>query len=171
MQGAAPTHAEVQPHPSRTPIIAAIAALVVGGAIATGVWWLTDNDVDILPQADSATRVIVSPTVQPGAGTAVKNEAVTAAAVGVAPVNAPGTDVAPGSGTAAKNEAGAAAAVGTQYGTSQYRAEAGAGTAAKDEAGSAAAIGLKGSKAQDVNPSTGQATPAERQSGPGANTD
>jgi hypothetical protein len=83
MQGV-PTHAEVpHPHlPSRTPVVAAIAALLVGGAIATGVWWLTDNDVNILPQPEpAATKVIVSQPVEPGAGTAVKDEAAVAAAI------------------------------------------------------------------------------------------
>jgi hypothetical protein len=118
MQGV-PTHAEVaHPHvPSRAPVVAAIAALLVGGAIATGVWWLTDNDVNILPESEPATRVIVTQPVQPGAGTAAKDEAGVAAAVGGVAV------VEPGAGTAAKDEAGAAAAVGSLYGTSQYRAE------------------------------------------------
>jgi hypothetical protein len=138
MQGV-PTHAEVpHPHvPSRAPVVAAIAALLVGGAIATGVWWLTDNDVNILPESEPATRVIVTQPVEPGAGTAAKNEAGVAAAVG-------GLAAAPGAGTAAKNEAGVAAAisgsvagesglsVGQRYGTAQYR----------------------------VDPSTGYATPA-----------
>ena len=117
MQGA-PTHAEV-PHllPSRTPVVVAIVALLVGGAIATGVWWLTDNDVNILPESEPVTKVILAQPVEPGAGSAAKNEAGVAAAVG-------GVAVAePGAGTAAKNEAGTAAAVGSQYGTSQYRVE------------------------------------------------
>jgi hypothetical protein len=113
-----PTHAEVpHPHlPSRTPVVAAIAALLVGGAIASGVWWLTDNDVSILPESEPATRVIVAQPVEPGAGTAAKNEAGVAAAVS-------GLAVEPGAGTAAKDEAGTASAVGSLYGTSQYRAE------------------------------------------------
>jgi hypothetical protein len=117
MQGV-PTHAEVtHPHvPSRTPVVAAIAALLLGGAIATGVWWLTDNDVNLLPESDPATRVIVTQPVAPGAGTAAKNEAGVAAAIGGLPAE-------PGAGTAAKDEAGTAAAVGSQYSTSQYRAE------------------------------------------------
>jgi hypothetical protein len=60
--------------------VAALVALLVGGAVATGIWWLTDNDVDILP--DPATHVIVSPSVETGAGVAAKNEAGVAAAVG-----------------------------------------------------------------------------------------
>jgi hypothetical protein len=111
------THAEVShPLPSRTPVVAAIAALLIGGAIATGVWWLTDNDVSILPESEPVTRVIVAQPVEPGAGTAAKNEAGVAAAVS-------GLAVEPTTGTAAKDEAGTAAAVGSQYGTSQYRAE------------------------------------------------
>jgi hypothetical protein len=167
MQGAAAP--PIQPVvPSRKPIAAALVALIAGGAIATGVWWLTDNDVDILPQPDSVTRVIVSPSVEPGSGTVAKNEAQTAAAVGVSP-----PVIATGTGTAVKNEAGSAAAIGSQHGTSQYHAgvAAGAGTAAKNEAGAAATI--------NVNPSTGQATiegsqaggGSESQAGPGANTD
>ena len=117
MQGA-PTHAEVPYQlPSRTPVVVAIVALLVGGAIATGVWWLSDNDVNILPESEPVTRVIVAQPVQPGAGTAAKNEAGVAAAVsGVALAE-------PGAGTAGKDEAGTAAAVGSQYGTSQYRVE------------------------------------------------
>jgi hypothetical protein len=82
MQGV-PTHAEVPhpPLPSRTPVVAAIAALLIGGAIATGVWWLTDNDVNLLPESEPATRVIVTQPVEPGAGTATKNEAGVAAAI------------------------------------------------------------------------------------------
>jgi hypothetical protein len=86
----------------------------VGGAIATGVWWLTDNDVNILPESEPVTRVIVTQPVQPGAGTAAKNEAGVAAAIS-------GLAVEPGAGTAAKDEAGTAAAVGSLYGTAQYR--------------------------------------------------
>ena len=112
------THAEVShPLPSRTPVVAAIAALLIGGAIATGVWWLTDNDVSILPESEPVTRVIVAQPIQPGAGTAAKNEAGVAAAVGGLAAGEPGA------GTAAKDEAGAAAAVGSLYGTSQYRVE------------------------------------------------
>jgi hypothetical protein len=117
MQGV-PTHAEVpHPHvPSRAPVVAAIAALLIGGAIATGVWWLTDNDVNLLPESEPATRVIVTQPVEPGAGTAAKNEAGVAAAVG-------GLGAETGAGTAAKDEAGTAAAVGSLYGTSQYRVD------------------------------------------------
>jgi hypothetical protein len=106
MQGT-PTHAEVpHPHlPSRTPVVAAIAALLVGGAIASGVWWLTDNDVNILPESEPVTKVIVTQPVEPGAGTATKNEAGVAAAI---------------SGPVA-NEGGLSA--GQLYGTSQYRIE------------------------------------------------
>jgi hypothetical protein len=64
---------------SRAPIIAALVALLVGGAIATGIWWLTDNDVDVFP---TDTKVIVTQPVEPSEGTAAKNEAGTAAAVG-----------------------------------------------------------------------------------------
>jgi hypothetical protein len=102
------------PFLSRRPIIAALVALVVGGAIATGVWWLTDNDADVLPQAATETRVIVAQPAEPGEGTAAKNEAGVAAAVGNQSVTA-------GEGTAAKDEAGTAASVGSRYGTSQYR--------------------------------------------------
>jgi hypothetical protein len=159
MQGAAPTHAEVQPHPSRTPIIAAIAALVIGGAIATGVWWLTDNDVDILPEADTATRVIVSSPVEPGSGTIAKDEARLAAAIGVAPAVA-----ATGEGTATKDEAGSAAAITVNPSTGQA-------TITKGKASEGESV--------TVNPSTGQATitkgskasEAESQTGPGANKD
>jgi hypothetical protein len=82
MQGV-PTHAEVpHPHvPSQAPVVAAIAALLIGGAIATGAWWLTDNDVNLLPESDPATRVITTQPVAPGAGTAAKNEAGVAAAI------------------------------------------------------------------------------------------
>ena len=108
MQGAAAP--PIQPVvPSRKPIAAALVALIAGGAIATGVWWLTDNDVDILPQPDSVTRVIVSPSVEPGSGTVAKNEAQTAAAVGVSP-----PVIGTGTGTAVKNEAGSAAAIGSR---------------------------------------------------------
>jgi hypothetical protein len=149
---AAPTHAEVaHPQlPSRTPVVAAIAALLVGGAIATGVWWLTDNDVNILPQSEPATRVIVTQPVQPGAGTAAKNEAGVAAAVG-------GLAVQPGAGTAAKNESGTAAAVGSQYGTSQYRVNPSTGYASP--ASPLSSYGY---------PSP---TPDTSQKGPGARTD
>ena len=112
------THAEVShPLPSRTPVVAAIVALLIGGAIATGVWWLTDNDVSILPESEPVTRTIVVQPVEPGAGTAAKNEAGVAAAVGGLAA------VEPGAGAAAKDEAKAAAVVGSPYGTSQYRAE------------------------------------------------
>jgi hypothetical protein len=68
---------------SRNAIVAAIVALLVGGAIATSVWWLTDNDVDILPASEPATHVIVADTpVQPSAGVAAKDEAGLAAAIG-----------------------------------------------------------------------------------------
>jgi hypothetical protein len=143
---AAPTHAEVaHPHvPSRAPVVAAIAALLIGGAIATGVWWLTDNDVNILPQPEpAATRVIVTQPVQPGAGTAAKNEAGVAAAIG-------GLAAQPGAGTAAKDESGTAAAVGSQYGTSQYRAEVNPSTG---------------------YPAYPSPTPDTSQRGPGARTD
>jgi hypothetical protein len=106
--------------PSKKPIVAALVALIVGGAAATGVWWLTDNDVDLLP--DPATRVIVADTpVAPIGEVAVKNEAGVAAAI---------------SGVSS---------AGTQYGTSQHRPvgaleQAGA-AAAKDEAATAAAVG------------------------------
>jgi hypothetical protein len=108
--------------------VAALVALLVGGAIATGVWWLTDNDVDLLP--DPATHVIVADTpIAPTGAVAAKNEAGVAAAI---------------SGDSS---------AGTQYGTSQYRPvgraaspypglsdQAGA-AAAKDEAATAAAVG------------------------------
>jgi hypothetical protein len=159
MQDAAPTHAAVQPYPSRTAIIAAIAALVIGGAIATGVWWLTDNDVDILPEADTATRVIVSSPVEPGSGTIAKDEARLAAAIGVAPAVA-----ATGEGTATKDEAGSAAAITVNPSTGQA-------TITKGKASEGESV--------TVNPSTGQATitkgskasEAESQTGPGANKD
>jgi hypothetical protein len=64
---------------SRTPVVAALVALVVGAAAATGIWWLTDNDVSILPEP--ATKVIVAQPGEPGAGAAAKNEAGVAAAV------------------------------------------------------------------------------------------
>jgi hypothetical protein len=105
--------------PSKKPIIAAIAALLVGGAIATGIWWLTDNDVDILPEP--ATHVIVSPSVETGAGVAAKNEAGVAAAVGTSQYR-----VNPSTGQAFP-------------GLSQQAHDAGAG--GKDEAATAAAVG------------------------------
>jgi hypothetical protein len=67
--------------PSRAPVVGAILALLVGGAIATAVWWLTDNDVDLSP--DPVTHVIVADTpVAPTGAVAAKNEAGVAAAVG-----------------------------------------------------------------------------------------
>jgi hypothetical protein len=78
--------------PSRNAIVAALVALLVGGAIATGIWWLTDNDVDILPEPATTTKVIVSPSVEPGAGTAVKNEAAVAAVIGSSQLPASRTD-------------------------------------------------------------------------------
>jgi hypothetical protein len=89
MQGV-PTHAGVShPLPSRRPVVAAIAALLIGGATATAVWWLTDNEVNVLPESEPVTRVIVTQPVEPGAGTAANNEAGVAAAVGGLPVAQP----------------------------------------------------------------------------------
>jgi hypothetical protein len=112
MQGV-PTHAEVpHPHvPSRAPVVAAIAALLVGGAIATGVWWLTDNDVNILPESEPVTRVIMTQPVEPGAGTAAKNEAGVAAAISGAVAGESGLSV------------------GQRYGTAQYRVDPSTGYA------------------------------------------
>jgi hypothetical protein len=85
---------------SRTPIVAAPVALLIGGAIATGVWWLTDNDVNVLPEPETATKVIVAQPGTAGQGTAAKDEAKTAAAIaGLSAADAPGA----------------------RYGTSQYR--------------------------------------------------
>jgi hypothetical protein len=107
--------------------VAALVALLVGGAIATGVWWLTDNDVDLLP--DPATHVIVADTpIAPTGAVAAKNETGVAAAI---------------SGDSS---------AGTQYGTSQYRpvgpaasrypglSDQASAAAAKDEAATAAAV-------------------------------
>jgi hypothetical protein len=62
-------------------ISAGLAALAIGGAVATGAWWLTDNDVDTL--ANPATHVIVADTpTAPTGAVAAKDEAAVAAAVG-----------------------------------------------------------------------------------------
>ena len=94
---------------SRTPIIAALIALVVGGAIATGIWWLTDNDVSLLPEADTATKVIVAQPGTAGAGTAVKDEASVAATLGG---NAIAVNPSTGQAVVTKDEAATAAAIG-----------------------------------------------------------
>ncbi len=110
--------------PSKKPIVAALVALIVGGAAATGVWWLTDNDVDILPEP--ATKVIVTQPVEPGAGTAAKDEAAIAAAVGGS-----GMEVNPSTGHA-NNPA-----------EQQYEPSPGASGFGKDEAATAGAVGSK----------------------------
>jgi hypothetical protein len=103
MQGSTYPEGALPAPVSRTPIVAALLALLVGGAIATGVWWLTDNDVNVLPEPATETKVIVAQPAAPGSGTAAKDEAKVAAAVG-------GTKMAvdPSTGFA-------------RYGTSQYR--------------------------------------------------
>jgi hypothetical protein len=94
--------------PSRTPIIAAIVALLVGAGITAGAFLLTDGDTT------TTTRTIVSTPVSPGEGTALKDEAATAAAVG---------KPAPVPQTLGGQE---------QYGTSQYRVDPSTGFATKD---------------------------------------
>jgi hypothetical protein len=128
--------------PSKKPIVAALVALLVGGAIATGVWWLTDNDVDVLP--DPATRVIVADTpTTPSDGVMAKNEAGVAAAVGSPATRAdsPTSSLSGVDGSASQysgvKDYSKNGATG-DYPTGQ--APTGQGTAAKDEAATAAAI-------------------------------
>jgi hypothetical protein len=66
--------------------------------------------VNILPESEPVTRVIVTQPVQPGAGTASKDEAAVAAAI---------SEPVPGGGLS----------VGQQYGTSQYRVDPSTGYA------------------------------------------
>jgi hypothetical protein len=106
----------------RWPIIGGLLALLIGGAIATGIYLLTDDDAVV--SADPSV-VVVGP---PSKGVMAKDEATVAAAV----VPAPGIVVNPSTGFA--------------YGTSQYRVPGGPsgtvgeGTTAKDEAATAAAV-------------------------------
>lgn len=67
------------PFLSRRSIATAAVALVVGAGAAVGIYALVDDDATV---AEPATRVIVSTPVAPGEGTAAKNEAGVAAAVG-----------------------------------------------------------------------------------------
>jgi hypothetical protein len=121
----------------RGPAIAALVALLVGGAIATGIWWLTDNDVDLLPEP--ATKVIVTQPVEPGAGTAAKDEGAVAAAVGGAYLSAvpqrstgypaPDRTAADAPTSQGITRAAARAKAGSAYGTSQYRVDPSTGFA------------------------------------------
>jgi hypothetical protein len=128
--------------PSKKPIVAALVALLVGGAIATGVWWLTDNDVDVLP--DPATHVIVADTpVTPSGGVMAKDEAAVAAAVGNPAIRAdsPTSSLSGLDGSASQysgvkdySKNGATGDYGPRP------SDQAQGTAAKDEAATAAAI-------------------------------
>jgi hypothetical protein len=123
--------------PSKKPIVAALVALLVGGAIATGVWWLTDNDVDLLP--DPATRVIVADTpTTPSDGVMAKNEAGVAAAVGGDSSLDTRFEGLPGG--AAQYDANPSTGQAYPGLSAQAEQATGAGTAAKDEAATAAAI-------------------------------
>ena len=106
--------------PSPNKLVAPVAALALGAAVATGAYALIDND-QISSSPSSKVIVLDSPS----AGVSAKNEAGTAAAISTIP--------APSAGTSAKDEAATAAAVGTF-------ASPGEGVSAKNEAGTAAAI-------------------------------
>jgi hypothetical protein len=124
--------------------VAALVALLVGGAIATGVWWLTDNDVDLLP--DPATRVIVADTpTTPSDGVMAKNEAGVAAAVGNPATHAdsPTSSLSGLDGSASQysgvKDYDKNGATG-DYAHGPLPPDQAQGTAAKDEAATAAAI-------------------------------
>jgi hypothetical protein len=112
MQGSTYPEGALPAPVSRTPIVAAIVALVVGGAIATGIWWLTDNDVDVL--SEPATKVIVAEPGVPSEGVMAKDEARTAAMISGSAIT-----VNPSTGFASDQT----------FGTSQYRSGVNEGTA------------------------------------------
>jgi hypothetical protein len=84
-------------------MVAPLVALVIGAGAATGAYALLDNDGS--SSASGTTKVIVTEPVQPGSGTAAKDEAAVAAAVGQV-----------GGGTELRGSKAS-----SQYGTSQYR--------------------------------------------------
>jgi hypothetical protein len=88
--------------PSPRTMVAPLVALVIGAGAATGAYALLDNDGS--SSASGTTKVIVTEPVQPGSGTAAKDEAAVAAAVGQV-------------GGGAELHGSKA----SQYGTSQYR--------------------------------------------------
>jgi hypothetical protein len=105
----------------RTVLVPAL-ALVIGAGGAIGIYSALD-DAD--PSIIQPTRVVVTdPPVKPGEGTAAKDEAVTAAAIGSSSQSTP---------FEGKDEAATAAAVGNSSQSTPFEG--------KDEAATAAAVG------------------------------
>ena len=89
--------------PSTKTVAVPLVALVLGAAAATGTYALIDDGtIDLQPSTSKV--IVVDKPAQPAPGVAVKHEAATTAAIAGNPV---------GQGTAAKDEAGTAAALGS----------------------------------------------------------
>jgi hypothetical protein len=103
--------------PSPRTMVAPLVALVIGAGAATGAYALLDDDG--ASAASGTTKVIVAEPVQTGSGTAAKDEAAVAAAVGQV-----------GGGAELRGSKA------SQYGTSQYRlAEPQSGSSQHDTSG------------------------------------
>ena len=97
--------------PSPNKLVAPLAALALGAAVATGAYALIDNDQ--VSSSPSSKVIVVDSPATPSEGVSAKNEAGTAAAISTIP--------APSAGVSAKNEAGTAAAIRHDSGSERRR--------------------------------------------------
>ena len=88
--------------PSPNKLVAPLAALALGAAVATGAYALIDNDQ--ISSSPSSKVIVLDSPATPSAGVSAKNEAGTAAAISTIP--------APSAGASAKDEAATAARSG-----------------------------------------------------------